>query len=64
MITTGIVPGYPASWPAHLEQAWLAIVSKPQAAVIATTDGGGVTITLKRQASGTSSRMRDGANLD
>jgi hypothetical protein len=32
-----------------LEQAWLAIVSKPQAAVIATTADNGVTITLKRQ---------------
>jgi hypothetical protein len=49
MITTGIVPGFPASWPAHLDQAWLAIVSKPRAASIATTDGDGVRITLKRQ---------------
>jgi len=44
MITTGIVPGFPASLPAHLDQAWLAIVSKPQAAVIATTADNGVTI--------------------
>jgi lysylphosphatidylglycerol synthetase-like protein (DUF2156 family) len=49
MITTGIVPGFPASLPAHLDQAWLAIVSKPQAAVIAMTADNGVTITLKRQ---------------
>ena len=44
MITTGIVPGFPASLPAQLDQPWLAIVSKPQAASIATTDGDGVTI--------------------
>jgi hypothetical protein len=50
MITTALVPGFPASLPAHLDQAWLAIVSKPQAAVIATTADNGVTITLKRQA--------------
>jgi hypothetical protein len=47
MITTGIVAGFPASWPVHLDQAWLAIVSKPQAAVIATTADNGVTITLE-----------------
>ena len=48
-ITSGIVPGFPASLPAHLEQAWLTLVSKPAAATIMTTPDNGVTIALKRQ---------------
>jgi hypothetical protein len=48
-ITSGIVPGFPANMPAHLEQAWLTLVSKPAAATITTTADNGVKIALKKQ---------------
>ena len=48
-ITSGIVPGFPASLPPHLEQAWFTLVSKPAAATITTTADNGVKIALEKQ---------------
>ena len=49
-LSSGIVPGFPQALPAHLEQAWLTIVQKPNAATITTLPDGGVRISLKHQA--------------
>lgn len=49
VITSGIVPGFPVSLPPHLEQAWHAIVQKPQAASITALPDGGVRVALKKQ---------------
>jgi hypothetical protein len=48
-ISSGIVPGFPQSLPAHLESAWLTIVRKPQSATITPLPDGGVRIAFKKQ---------------